>query len=216
MNPRQRASAGLLGAGLAACGAAGAPRPPGPAEPLAPLGIEARRTPLGWELRVTPPRADTEGTPLPAASLRVAVFDAAAVCLGPPLVEGPPDQRLRLPPAAGSYDIATYSGRQLGASRRLDLPAWTPPPPAPDAPLIFRRADEVVELSWLPPSDPAAEVVVERDGQEVGRFAASVATLSDALEPRSGDAAAPAPPRYRLAIVGPDYRTAWSAAVSAP
>jgi hypothetical protein len=209
MKPAPRVAVGLLAALAAACGAAGAPQAPGPAQPRAPLAVEARRTPKGWELRVTPPTTDVDGDPL-SEPPRIAVFAADATCLGPPVTEAPAGSPLKLPKAAGAWDVAAWQGRQLGVPLRVDLPEWTPPPPAPEPPLAFRTPDGVVALTWQPPAEGAAVVEVERDGEPLGRFPAAQVTLTDT--PPADTRA----PRYRLRWVGPDYRTPWSPVVEVP
>ncbi len=187
------------------CGAAGAPSPERIGVPAAPSALRLLRTVDGWRIEVDGADLDVEGLPLPRPAAW-GIFEARRFGDAPPLHRADAGAPLHLSHPAGSgageLVVAAFSGRHLGPARPLHLPAWTPPPPPPPPPLAFRRPDGVVELTWLPPDEPTARVLVTRDGTSLGTFEADTAVTTDAPEG--------ARPVYRVAVRGSDYLTAWS------
>lgn len=195
---------------LAGCGAAGAPRPPGPPEAGAPSLAQPRRGPGGWRVHVQAPTTDVDGAPLPAdAPRQIALYAGDRPCAGRPLGIFEPGKAVALPPEGGTFTVAVLVGGRPGRPSRLHVPAYTSPPPAPEPPLVQRRPDAAVDLTWLPNETPGAETVLLRNGSEVGRFAGDVATFTDRDAPVG-------PVTYTLRCVGPDFSTAVSPPATVP
>lgn len=192
----------LLMLAAAGCGVAGQPLPPGPVPPSAPTVTGWRATPDAIELIIQAPTADLDGAPM-SEPLTLAAHRGPD-CQGAPLAHGPTEQPMRLPPlrVATSVRVVAARGGHAGPPSAPVSVRWTPPPPAPEAPLAFVDARGTVQLSWLPPEAP--RVVILRDGARVAEVDAGEALWSDAAPPGAH--------RYQLVGQGPRFRTAPSPA----
>ncbi|MCB9523288.1 MAG: hypothetical protein H6702_07875 [Myxococcales bacterium] len=160
----------LLGALLAGCGVAGAPRPERPSPPKV---VKVLCSPEGWWVHLDTERALVwlDGKPpvtAPGAVLRI------------PRQAGAPPPMLRL---GGPDPVAPGA-----PGDPVPLP-WTEPPAPPPPPLAFFGAG-VVQITWLPPPAGTQTVLLLRDGHLVQRLPADA--------PGAQDAAARGPHQYTV------------------
>ena len=189
-----RLTLGLL---LIGCGVAGRPRPPGPTPPTAPTQISVNSTPTGFQITVEPPTHDLDGRPLTEPPIILAYIDQPR-CDGTPAAQGPASEPLRLPKSAAGKTLriaGALAGRQGRSAAPIRL-SWHQPPPPPEAPLLFVDAQKVVQISWLPPESPVAQIRILRDGVPI--------TDAPAAQAQASDSPGPGTWRYQLQSIGPN------------
>jgi hypothetical protein len=202
----RRGALALMGPLMLACGVPGLPLPPGPIPPAAPSDVRVLSTPDGLEISAVHPTHDIDGSLLEATpSLQVFVDDPR--CHGTAVAtaaDGPLRWSVK-PNAAVQLRVTAALADRRGPPAPPVFALWTPPPPAPDAPIGFATPHNAVQIAWLPPEGQGGEMLILRDGAVIGRAAIAAAGFID-----------PAPAgarRYTLKIETPIARSGPSPAV---
>lgn len=177
----RRGALALLGPLMLACGVPGLPLPPGPIPPAAPSNVRVLSTPDGLEVSAVHPTHDIDGAALKATpSLQVFVDDPR--CHGAPVAtaaDGPLRWSVKPTQPVQVRVTAALADRRGPAAPPLVV-RWTPPPPAPDAPIGFATPQNAVQIAWLPPEGQGGEMLILRDGAVIGRAAIAAARFIDA------------------------------------
>jgi len=160
---------------------------------------------VGLEIVAAAPEVDIDGRALTSTPTLLLFLDqprcdgrpAATALAGTPLRFATRETKVR-----SARVVAAIEDRQGEPSVAIEL-RWSPPPPAPERPIVFVDTAGAVQITWLPPA--AARVRVLRDGIPIGEARADASVYADT--PEAGTH------RYALEGVGPGFRTAASQAV---